>query len=111
MAARYDQNNDIVTPGRAAWIRTFAYGGTTVAMLPVFIIMVCCGMGYVRYGEPQPRLIDEWEMLLALVGMAGEQHYTSAVSSGAVDNGLQNGNGLVFDESGFAHGVLLREHN
>ncbi|AYY47088.1 hypothetical protein EGX89_00200 (plasmid) [Citrobacter freundii] len=48
-------------------------------------------LGYVRCGEPQPRLMDKnretWEMLLALAGMAGEQHYTGAVSSGAVDDG------------------------
>lgn len=48
-------------------------------------------LGYVRCGEPQPRLMDKnretWEMLLALAGMAGEQHYTGAVSSGAFDDG------------------------
>lgn len=171
----------------AAFIRTFVYGGTLLALLPVIIgglsdtisqssdenplfpvvvIMVCCGMvyavcnlltgndpagdtevregttacqtassvhytdrriaaaheaghalmyaawsplpatlqvsiktstdnsgslGYVRCGEPQPRLMDKnreaWEMLLALAGMAGEQHYTGDVSSGAFDDG------------------------
>lgn len=48
-------------------------------------------LGYVRCGDPQPRLMDKnretWEMLLALAGMAGEQHYTGAVSSGAFDDG------------------------
>ena len=48
-------------------------------------------LGYVRCGEPQPRLMDKnretWEMLLALAGMAGEQHYTGTVSSGAFDDG------------------------
>lgn len=48
-------------------------------------------LGYVRCGEPQPHLMDKnretWEMLLALAGMAGEQHYTCAVSSGAFDDG------------------------
>lgn len=157
-------------PGFTAFIRTFVYGGTLIALLPVIIwgrsdtlsqaswdqpllpvsvIMVCCGvvyavcnmfvsddpvgdvdvrkgfpasrtakdrrivaaheaghalmyaawsplpttlqvsinsstdnsgsLGYVRCGEPQPRLMDKnretWEMLLALAGMAGEQHY------------------------------------
>jgi len=48
-------------------------------------------LGYVRCGEPQPHLIDKnretWEMLLMLAGMAGEQHYTGAVSSGGFDDG------------------------
>lgn len=48
-------------------------------------------LGCVRCGEPRPRLMDKnretWEMLLALAGMAGEQHYTGAVSSGAVEDG------------------------
>ncbi|CNV23576.1 ATP-dependent metallopeptidase HflB [Salmonella enterica subsp. enterica serovar Bovismorbificans] len=169
-------------PGFTAFIRTFVYGGTLIALLPVIIwgrsdtlsqaswdqpllpvsvIMVCCGvvyavcnmfvsddpvgdvdvrkgfpasrtakdrrivaaheaghalmyaawsplpttlqvsinsstdnsgsLGYVRCGEPQPRLMDKnretWEMLLALAGMAGEQHYTGDVSSGAFDDG------------------------
>lgn len=174
-------------PGFTAFIRTFVYGGTLIALLPViiwgqsdtinqaswdkpllpvFVIMVCCGvvyavcnlfvsddpagdvdvregspasrtastvlpqdrriiaaheaghalmyaawsplpttlqvsinastdnsgsLGYVRCGEPQPRLMDKnretWEMLLALAGMAGEQHYTGAVTSGAFDDG------------------------
>lgn len=148
--------------GLSAFIRTFVLGGTLIALLPVVVIMVCCGvvgaacnlfvsddpagdvdvregspasrtastvlpqdrriiaahalmytawsplpttlqvsinsstdnsgsLGCVRCGEPQPRLMDKnretWEMLLALAGIAGEQHYTGTVSSGAFDDG------------------------
>ncbi|MEG5609507.1 hypothetical protein UXO96_17965 [Enterobacter hormaechei] len=48
-------------------------------------------LGCVRNGEPRQRLLDknreEWEMLMSLAGMAGENHHTGTVSSGAVEDG------------------------